>query len=419
MINYEATASSLKRGIVNFIRRITSGIKKPVEKFIADMVYGMIASKSCKLSEIGKELNEKIALKKVRERLGRQLKRFAFEDQVMEKYQESIKASIGENTMIMIDPGDVTKPSSPKMEKIGTVWDASKKRYGQGYWTIGAVALTETHRQPIPVYEKLYQCNKEGGEGQKSEMQKLMKYIREHYGKETVRIIDSGFDSGDVLKEFVREKEKFIIRASQNRVAVHNGKKTIIDEVAEKLLCTHEFSYKNKTDKKSNCKIGMTQVTLTNAGSIKLNLVVCKGLEDMMVLYTNLDESMENIAVRVVKAYLMRWRIDECYEFKKQSFGFEGFRVRSFSAIRSLDFLLTLAAGYLALLSESVDHHVYVLNLLLISGRHKPFDFIRETKFFLYAIHDGASRLLASCRSAISGFFPPVSLDGQVSFFSS
>ena len=394
-------------------------MKKPVEKFISDMVYGMIASKSCKLSEIGKELKEKTALKKVRERLGRQLKKFAFEDQVMEKYQEAIKTCIGENTMIMIDPGDVTKPSSPKMEKIGTVWDASKKRYGQGYWTIGAVALTETHRQPIPVYEKLYQCNKQGGKGKKSEMQKLTQYIREHYGKEIVRIIDSGFDSGEVLQEFEGEKENFIIRVSQNRAVIHNGKETHIEEVVKKLVCTHEFSYKNKSDQKSNCKIGMTRVTLPNVGGIKLNLVVCKGLEDTLVLYTNLDENIENIAVRVVKSYLMRWRIDEYYEFKKQSFGFEDFRVRSFSAIRSLDFLLTLAAGYLALLSESVDHHIYVLNLLLISGRHKPFDFIRETKFFLYAIHDGVFRLLASCRSAISAFFPPVSLDGQISFFSS
>jgi len=47
--------------------------------------------------------------------------------------------------------------------KIGKVYDASEKTYGQGYWTIGAVALTENHRQPIPVYEKLYPCKNQGG----------------------------------------------------------------------------------------------------------------------------------------------------------------------------------------------------------------------------------------------------------------
>ena len=103
------------------------------------------------------------------------------------------------------------------------------------------------------------------------------------------------------------------------------------------MVCTHKFSYKNKTDHKFNCKIGMTQVTLPNLGNMKLNLEVCKGLDDNLVLYTNLDETIENIAVRVVKAYLMRWRIEDFYKFKKEAFDFEDFRVRSLKAIQSLD----------------------------------------------------------------------------------
>ena len=76
MINYNITSASLKRGLLNFSKKITEKLTKPKQKFVTDMVYGIIASKSCKLTEIGKELKEDTALKKVSERLGRNLKNF-------------------------------------------------------------------------------------------------------------------------------------------------------------------------------------------------------------------------------------------------------------------------------------------------------------------------------------------------------
>jgi len=418
MINYNTTGASLKRGLLNFSNKITKKLTKPMEKFVAEMIYGIIASKSCKLTEIGKELKENIALKKVSERLGRNLKNFADSEILTENYLETIGPSIGKNTMLLIDPSDVVKPSSPKMEAIGTVYDASEQTYGQGYWTIGVVALTENHGQPIPVYEKLYPCTKQGGNGQKAEMSLALEHLRKHFAKDIPRIIDRGFDSGDVLEDLTSNNENFIIRVNQDRIAVHNGKRTRINDVVKGLVCTHEFSYKNKTDQKSNCKIGMTQVILPNLGNMTLNLVVCKGLDDTLVLYTNLDETVENIAVRVVKAYLMRWRIEEFYEFKKRCFGFEDFRVRSLKAIQNLDILLTFAAGYIAVLSEKIDEELYIIDLLVLSGcLQRPFVFIKKKKFFLYAVLDGVTRLLASLKCAVFNFFKPKPLNNQLSLF--
>ena len=90
MINYNTTGSSLKRGIVNFSKKIGEKLTKPTQKFVADMIYGIIASKSSKLTEIGKELKEKTALKKVTERLGRNLKNFCEGETVSKNYLEAI-----------------------------------------------------------------------------------------------------------------------------------------------------------------------------------------------------------------------------------------------------------------------------------------------------------------------------------------
>lgn len=60
MINYTTLNSNLKRGILNFSEKISKKFSRPVMKFICNMIYGILASKSCLLSEIGRNLNEKI-----------------------------------------------------------------------------------------------------------------------------------------------------------------------------------------------------------------------------------------------------------------------------------------------------------------------------------------------------------------------
>ena len=145
---------------------------------------------------------------------------------------------------------------------------------------------------------------------------------------------------------------------------------------------------------------------LPNLKNIKLNLVVCKEFgEKPLVLYTNIPETLEAIAVRVVKAYLMRWRIEEFYAFKKQGLNFEDFRVRSLNSIKTLDLLVTLAAGFIGTLCEKVDSRA-VVELIAVSKRiEKTIDFLKKTKFFFYAVLDGITRVLATLRCGIGYYF--------------
>lgn len=74
---------------------------------------------------------------------------------------------------------------------------------------------------------------------------------------------------------------------------------------------------------------------------------MCYGFgKEPMLLITNLKSDDKRLCVAVVKVYLMSWRIEEFYRFKKQQFGFENLRVRSLNSIRKLDLLLTVAIGY-------------------------------------------------------------------------
>jgi hypothetical protein len=415
MINHNILGNRFKELMLNFSKKVSNGLSKPTEKFIADMLFGIVAAGSSKLTEIGRALKENIALKKTVERLGRQLSGFSEREAIMDNYIDYAKRYLDSETMIIIDGGDVVKPCSPNMESIGTVYDASKKKYANGYWTMGAVALSANNNQPIPIYEKLYPCKKQGGLGSSIETAKCLQHIRKNFDKSIPRVLDRGFDTSAVILGLTENEEKFILRVNQNRIAVHNGKKSHINSIARGIVCTQELEYQAKNGKKLKCQIGTTQIVLPNLKNTRLSLVVCKEHgETPLVLYSNISETIESIAVRIIKAYLMRWRIEEFYAFKKQCLQFEDFRVRGLNSIMTLDLLLTIAAGFIAVLSEKKEENT-VIELINASKRiTKPIDFLKKTKFLLYAVYAGITFALAQLRCGISRFFDKIPHDYQL-----
>ena len=283
---------------------------------------------------------------------------------------------------------------------------------------MGVVALTAGNCHPIPVYEKLYPCKKQGGKGFNAEAEEALRYLRTHFDKSVPRIFDAGFDSWKVMQGLASQEEKFIIRQCQNRSVIHDGKKTLVNDVVNKVDCQQVMGFHSKTGKISTCKIGMTQITLCRPSKLTLRLVVCKEFgEKPLVLYTNLDESEEGIATRVVKAYLMRWRIEEYHAFKKQGLNFEDLRVRSLNAIQNVDLLLTIAIGYLGTLCALAADEVWVMEIIALSKRiEKTAVFLKKTKFFYYAVLDGVTSALEGLRCGISHYFAPHTPSLQIRF---
>ena len=372
------------------------------------MFYGMISAGSCKLTEISRELKEDIEIKKTVERLGRNLANFTDTETIMDNYMQTVKKHFDKDTMLLVDPSDVVKPCSKEMEAIGTVYDGSEGRFASGYWTIGVAALSKHNNQPIPVYENLYPCKKQGGAGLAAEGAKALDYLREHFDDDCPRVFDKGQDTKWVFAEVRNTDIKYIIRANQNRLVLHNGEKTYTEDVARNIECTYEMKYEDRNGRIRLCKIGSTQVTIKNE-KITTNLVVCRiHNEKPLILYTNLDETMETFGMRVVKAYLKRWRIEEMYAFKKQKFNFEDFRVRSLTAMKALDIFLTVIIGYIGILSEKIDYDDTVIRLVIASKRVQKYKkYIESTKFYYYAIFDGIHAVLSKLRSGIRRLTAP------------
>lgn len=67
-----------------------------------------------------------------------------------------------------------------------------------------------------------------------------------------------------------------------------------------------------------------------------------------MMLATNKEIRSKDDVIRIARTYFSRWRIEEYFRCKKQTYQFENFRVRKLEAINALNFYITLAMAFLA-----------------------------------------------------------------------
>ena len=73
MINLTSNTYQMKREILQFSNKIAKKLPKPEQKFNADMVYGILASGSCLLTDIVDQLHEDTKKVNSVERLTRHL----------------------------------------------------------------------------------------------------------------------------------------------------------------------------------------------------------------------------------------------------------------------------------------------------------------------------------------------------------
>ena len=412
MSNFNTLIHNLKRKIINFSNKLTKGFDRPSQKFVADMIYGIISSKSCYLTEIARNLNEKIKLDKSVERLSRNLKTFDDESELLENYITSVKSNFDDETVIIFDDSDVSKPHSKKLEGICRVKDGSTGEITDGYWTAGVTALTAKHKQPIPIYNRIYSTKETGYVSNNAETIKSLEFVSKHFSKTNIRTFDRGYDSGFLFDYLLPKDESFIVRMVGNRNCVYNGKKILINALIKRFKGQFSLKFESKDGKKVNCKISIVPIELPDYPGKKLNLVITHGFgKEPLMLLTNLERDDKRLCVTITKVYLMRWRIEEYYRFKKQNYGFEKFLVRTLKSIRNLDLFLTVALGYIGTLSENVDESIEVMEIVIASKR-----LYGLARFTLYAISDGLAVILRKSFSGIAAFFIKPEPSLQLSF---
>ena len=145
---------------------------------------------------------------------------------------------------------------------------------------------------PMPVYEKVFSAAEDGFISETHENLCCLKSLSAHFSKGCVRTLDKGFDGNEYYKYFLKNDEKFVIRAKKNRNVIYNGKTQNIMDVANKYKGNYRMDFMDKHGKKIECKISYIPVDLCEFPGKDLVLVVVYGFGmQPMLLLTNLDLS--------------------------------------------------------------------------------------------------------------------------------
>ena len=404
MINYSRLGYEIKRDFTNFSLKISNGLKRPQAKFLHQMVYGILAGNKPHLSEIARSLKESITLKKTIDRLSKNLHAFDGKDSVMHNYLGLVRQQVKDDyAVIIIDNSDIAKPASRKLEALSEIRDGSTGEITQGYLTIEAAVLSEKGKMPLPVYEKVFSAAEKGFISETHENLCCLQSLTENFSSGCVRTLDRGFDANEYYRYFLKHGERFVIRAKKNRNVIYDGQTCNIMETALRYKGAYRMDFKDKKGRTIQCKMSCIPVRLCEFPSRELVLTVVYGFgEEPMLLLSNLKmQEKKKLCHIITKVYLLRWRIEEYFRFKKQQFGLEDLRVMSLQSIRNLNLLAMLAVGYISLTASVHKDSIFLAEIKECSKR-----IYRMPQFVYYAIGYALERVLSMSRSGISSFLP-------------
>lgn len=415
MINYSRLGYEMKRDFTNFSLKISKGLKRPQEKFVHQMIYGILAGNKLHLSEIARALKESITLKKTIDRLSKNLHAFDGKDSVMHNYLGLVRQQVKDDyAVIIIDNSDIVKPASTKPEALSEIRDGSTGEITQGYLTIEAAVLSEKGKMPLPVYEKVFSAAEKGFISETHENLCCLQSLTENFSSRCVRTLDRGFDANEYYRYFLKHGERFVIRAKKNRNVIYGGQTCNIMDVALRYKGAYRMDFKDKKGRTIRCKMSCIPVRLCEFPSRELVLAVVYGFgEEPMLLLSSLKmQEKKKLCHIITKVYLLRWRIEEYFRFKKQQFELEDLRVMSLQSIRNLNLLAMLAVGYISLTTSVHKDSIFLAEIKECSKR-----IYGMPQFVYYAIGYALERVLSMSRSGISSFLPPRVKSQQITLF--
>ncbi len=359
----------LKREILSFSNKISKCLSKPDRKFFADMLYGILASRSCLLTDISDKLLEPCKKINTVDRLSAHLTK-GTPKEALNAYLALLRKWCPAHPVILIDDSDVVKPGGCKFEDLGWVRDGSKSTSSKekDFTSINDVAFSAMERAAAL------------------------------FGKAAF-IMDRGYDDNKMFLKLDFMGQDYVIRLTSRRKLLCHNKWVFATELRNRRKGKVKLPlfYKGKMHEAylSHVKVQIT------ASRKDIYLVLVYGItEHPMMLATNREIRSKDDVIRAAMLYFSRWKIEEYFRCKKQVFQFENFRVRKLKAINALNFYITLCMAFLAHMSVKSETNVLKTEIIRTAKS------IREkVAFCYYRLAKGISGILSHAKEGIRLWF--------------
>ncbi|MGI6725882.1 MAG: transposase [Christensenellales bacterium] len=391
----------LKREVLTFSARMSTDAPRDWQKFTADMVYGALATGSCILSRFADALKENIHKKNTVEQLARKLTG-DMPPQIKANYLSFVREMADTTGPVFVDDTDIIKPYGKAFENMWRVRDGSSLNgaIAQGYHVTEITALSRNTRHPVSLYSHIHSAREENYTSVNDITFRALEGTFGHFPQATY-VFDRNCDMNNLFTFMHKHDKQFIVRITEKRKLFFKGKwlksATLRDSYKGKFKRSVHFNGKD-----TEC-----WVTCVNARATEskrwLKLVLVYGLTTTpMMLLTNRAVNSKADALRVVRMYFMRWRIEKYFRFKKQRLGFENLRVRSLKAMNNLNRFLSMATGFLCVQAEK--RRTSKLRSAVMreaNGQRNEHDIA----FLLYRIGLGVIRILGRANTGIRKWF--------------
>jgi hypothetical protein len=389
--------SRLKAQLTKFSSELCGELSRPLEKFVAQMLFGIQASQDVKLSNIARSLKEEIPLIKTEDRLSRNLKAAELEAELAPQLAAMAGRRVETNTVLCLDLSDIRKEYARKMEYLATIRDGSSGELHEGYWLCAITGAEVQGSEILPLYQKLYSTRASDFHGENAEVLAAIDLVRGSTRGRGIWTIDRGGDRKHLLEPLLDRQQRFVIRSTGKRTVVgkYHLERSVAD-FAAKCRLRHRarvVKIQDGRERHIQLRFGVEQVRLPGRNQM-LDLVVVAGFgkEPMMLMTNALNGARDSESLWwIVQIYLTRWKIEETFRFLKQSYNLEDIRVRKYQRLKNLVVLVTAAAYFAAtFLGQKMKLRILCDKLLIISQR-----FFGIPPFRFYALADGIKRILA------------------------
>lgn len=414
-MDYSRIARKLREKIGKFSGEVSRGLPKVAQRFVREMVYGIQASQSVVLTKIARTLEEPVSVKKVEERLSRQLGRKGLGRMLQENILKHASGKIGKDTLLILDPSDVRKKYAKKMQYLTQVHDGSEDEVGNGYWTCNVVATERRGEAMIPLAVKLYSTEAPEHVSENNEILEVINAVSASTDKKGIWVMDRGGDRKNFIHPLLKNGCRFLVRLVGNRHLIYGNRKELAWDIAQKCPCLYRETIIRVEDGKEKVyqlDFGYRKVYMPEREeSLWLLVVHGFGKEPMMLLTTEPLRKNRKVLWRIIESYIRRWTIEETIRFIKQSYEVEDVRVLGYRSLQNL-MPLVLAASYFASVILDTKSKLKVAAGYVLRAAKRLFGI---PDFHYYAIADGLTSIFMRYPGRII-FTPPRISDQMIMF---
>ncbi len=237
-------------------------LTRPEQKFLQDLVLGILCSQSSLLSEITRAIAGTQKRNTIYDRLDINLGKYDL-TRPYERAQRRMLRGLDESYLLIFDPSDIVKPFAKKMEGLRlvrdeseparVVWDRKKGKYKPsvvlkpGYPLRVAIALSP-YGDIMPLELTLYSNASETFLSENDEHLQPLATLLAQTDFRTLLILDRGFDSYIFIRHLCELNQRFVIRLKSNRKYKVPGSGTgswIKTYTREQMIEKHAFYRQN------------------------------------------------------------------------------------------------------------------------------------------------------------------------------